>query len=282
MIVSIILSILKIIGITLLCLLGLILLLVVVVLFVPIRYKVMADADLNDEKKDYNLNVKISWLLYLVRGRYSYPSEDGFVLKVGPFTVVGGKEKEPKQKEKTENKTVLEETSDESVSIFDDMIEEELEKDLQQKTLKEKIIYTWNKICDKIKEMWLKIKGIFKNIKNYVDIIQSDEFKNAFALCKDSIVRLFRMIKPRKVRIKGMVGMNSPEQTGYICGVVGILSTFYKKQIKVTPDFERFVIEGNGLIKGRIYLIVVVVIAVKVFFDKNIRKLLKMFRREES
>ncbi len=309
MIVSIILSILKIIGITLLCILGLILLLVMIVLFVPIRYKVTADADMNDETKDYNLSVKVSWLLFLVRGKYNFPSEDGFVLKVGPFTVVGGKKKEQKQKKKDKNKATLEENSDENIEsdskepstsesmendaidsdsvakdvhILDDMLEDELEKDSQRKTLKEKIIYTWNKICDKIKEIWVKIKGIFKNIKKYVDIIQSDEFKNAFSLCKDAIVRLFRMIKPRKVRINGTVGMNSPDQTGYICGAVGILSTFYEKQIKVTPDFECFIIEGNVLIKGRIYLIVIVAIAIKVFFDKNIRKLLKMFRREES
>lgn len=310
MIVSIILSILKLIGITLLCLLGLVLLLILVVLFVPIRYKVTADADINDENKDYNIKVKISWLLWFVRGKYNFPSEEGFVLKVGPFTIVGGDKKEAKPKKKTKTQDVLEEektttdteaesesiensdnksledetlgeeTKAEDVHVLEDLLEEEIEA--QPKTLKEKIIYTWNKICDRIKEIWLKIKGIFKNIKKYINILQSDEFKNAFSLCKDSIVRIFRMIKPRKVRIKGTVGMNSPEQTGYICGAVGVLSTFYKKQIKVTPDFERFIIEGNALIKGRIYLIVIVVIVVKVFFDKNIRKLLKMFRREEA
>lgn len=308
MIVSIILSILKIIGITLLCLLGLVLLLILVVLFVPIRYKVTADADINDENKDYNIKVKISWLLWFVRGKYNFPSEEGFVLKVGPFTVVGGEKKEVKPKKKTktqdiledektaadtetesvensdnkslEDETLSEEVKAEDVHVLEELLEDEMET--QPKTFKEKILYTWNKICDKIKEIWLKIKDIFKNIKKYINILQSDEFKNAFSLCKDSIVRIFRMIKPRKVRIKGTVGMSSPDQTGYICGAVGILSTFYKKQIKVTPDFERFIIEGNALIKGRIYLIVIVVIAVKVFFDKNIRKLLKMFRREEA
>ena len=98
MVVSIILSILKIIGIILLCILGLLLLAVLLVLFVPIRYKVTADSNINDIDKEYHVTAKVSWFLCLVRGKYEYPSEEGFVLKVGPFTVYDGKEKQEKEK----------------------------------------------------------------------------------------------------------------------------------------------------------------------------------------
>lgn len=323
MVVSIILGILKIIGITLLCILGLILLGVLVVLFVPIRYIVTADGNVNENKKEYHMKASVSWLLWLVRGKYEYPSEDGFILKVGPFTVYGGKEKTEREKklkskkkvskeklsakegvdnsdnpEISENTVVIEDASStndventnvdmqkekaEDARTLEEMLDEENEKKANRKTLKEKILYTRQKICDKINKIWLKIKNILANIKKYVVILQSDEFRSSFALCKDSASRLFCMIKPRKVKIRGTAGFNSPEQTGYMCAVVGVISPFFKNQIQVSPDFEKFIIDGNAMIKGRIYLFVILMIAVKVFFDKNIRKVIEMFRREES
>ena len=304
MIVPIILCILKIIGIVLLCILGQILLLLLVVLFVPIRYKVIAESDISDINKDYHLTAKISWLLWLVHGKYEYPSDDGFVLKVGPFTVYGGKEKPEKKKKVKMKKQTKEENVTgeiaktevdnyfEDEEVFNEEYEERSSKakltdnESQEKTgrksLKEKILYTWKKICDKIIEIRVKIKSVFANIKKYLNIIQSNEFKEAFALCKNSLVRLFRMIKPRKVKVNGTIGMKSPDQTGYVCGAIGLISTFFKNQIHVLPDFENFIIKGNVLMKGRIYLFVVLIIAIKAFFDKNIREVIEMFRKEET
>ncbi len=300
MIVSIILGILKVIGIILLCILGLLLLTVFVVLFVPIRYKVLADSNINDTDKEYHVTAKVSWLLHLVRGKYEYPSEEGFVLKVGPFTVYGKKEKpEPRKKKKTSQKNTKEyseskeqeetkseamqsaETNPETTGILEEALDTEEKEKSKRKTLKEKILYTRQKIYDKINRIRAKIKYILANVKKYVNIIQSNEFKAAFALCKDSLIRLFKMIKPRKVKVDGTVGMKSPDQTGYVCAAIGVISPFFKKQIHVVPDFENFIIRGNVLIKGRIYLFVVLVVAIKAFFDKNIRKVIEMFRKEE-
>ena len=295
MMISIILSILKIIGIILLCILGLILTAILVVLFVPIRYKIVADSDINDVNKDYHVTAKFSWLLCLVRGRFNYPSEDGLIVKVGPFTVYGAekKEKPPKKKKKKVKET--EQSVKKDASTSDVTKEKIVEKDIEdnstekediyigsvkRKSFKEKIIYTWQKICDKINKVFTKIKYIIANIKKYTGIIQTGEFKEAFELCKGSLARLFRMIKPRKLKVSGKVGMTSPDQTGYVCAVIGVIAPFFKKQIHVIPDFENFIINGNVLIKGRIYIFVILIIGIKVFFDKNIRKVIDMFKQE--
>lgn len=293
--ISIILSILKIIGIILLCILGLILTAIIVVLFVPVRYKIIADSDINEVNKDYHVTAKFSWLLCLVRGRYNYPSEDGLIVKVGPFTVYGAekKEKPPKKKKKKDKETEMsvKEEASTSDSSKEEIIEKEIEDNstekediyigsVRRKTLKEKIIYTWQKFCDKINKIYIKIKYILANIKKYTGIIQTGEFKEAFELCKVSLARLFCMIKPRKLKVSGKVGMKSPDQTGYVCAIIGIISPFFKKQICVIPDFDNFIIKGNVLIKGRIYIFVLLIVGIKVFFDKNIRKVIEMFKQE--
>ncbi len=300
MAISIILTILKILGIILLSILGLLILIVLLVLFVPINYKLLADADMDTEKKEYHFMFTIFWPLFWVKGKYKFPSEDGFVLKIGPFKVIGGQKKEKKKSTKEKKRKIkevefsqsndqIEENTEETIrqdKIGEkqkdvDLLEDLLEEDTQS-GFKAKIIYTWSKICDKINKIREKIKDIYKNVKKYLAILESDEFKDAFMMCKSSLVRIFKMLKPRKVKIEGCVGLNDPQQTGYICGIVGILSVFYKKHIQITPDFEQFIIRGKAKVKGRVYLIVLVSVAIKAFFDKNIRKVLEMFRKEES
>lgn len=300
MVVSIILGILKVIGIILLCILGLLLLFFLSVLFVPFRYKIYAGGNVDDADKSCHVMAKISWLIFTICAKYAYPSEDGPIIKLGPFTLYGGKEKpkkekkvkkkkrkkeddlpdETKQDEDLNSEEALDEAMDDSTDDAGDETENDTSEQKERKTLKEKILYTRQKIYDRINGIIKKIKYILANIHKYMDIIKSEEFKNIFQLCKKSIFRMIRMVKPRKLRIKGNIGLSSPDQTGYVCAAVGVISPYYKKQIQITPDFEKFIINGNILIKGRAYGIVFMIIGIKFLVNKNLRKLIKMIRKE--
>ena len=88
---TVVLTILKIIGIILLIILGMILL----VLFVPIRYSVDAEIpqkDLSDGIDEHfsdgiMCNVRITWLLHLIRACVKYPAAKSFSVKILFFTV---------------------------------------------------------------------------------------------------------------------------------------------------------------------------------------------------
>lgn len=308
MIVSIILNILKIIGFILLGILGLVLALLLVVLFVPVRYKVCAICDMDETKKEYRIKVKMSWLLGLLRMKYDYPDENGFVLKAGPFSIFGNKkrkqvltkkcrEKKIKpEKENTvqkvkeefsENKT---ETKNENVLKNENVSEnekspetiEKIENKKKRKSLKEKIILTRDRFCDKIKKILIRIRDIIKNIKKYHAILKSTQFQESFALCKHSLKRFLKMIKPAKVKMDLKAGFSDPEKTGYLCAAVGVVSPFLGKgHMHVEPDFEQFIINGKAMVKGKVYVFIILIIGLKLYFDKNIRKVADMFQKEE-
>jgi len=88
---TVVLTILKIIGIILLIILGMILL----VLFVPIRYSVDAEIpqkDLSDGIDEHfqdgiMCNVRITWLLHLIRACVKYPAAKSFSVKILFFTI---------------------------------------------------------------------------------------------------------------------------------------------------------------------------------------------------
>lgn len=87
----IILLILKIIGIILLVLLALVILAILAILFVPVRYRVKVAYD-----GKLTANVRVTWLLHLLRCHVSYDDKLLVRVKIAMFTVYGEKKRRRK------------------------------------------------------------------------------------------------------------------------------------------------------------------------------------------
>jgi hypothetical protein len=81
--------------------------------------------------------------------------------------------------------------------------------------------------------------------------------------------------------VKGEVrlGTGDPCTTGYLLGAISIGYGFYGESIKVIPDFENEVYEGQVFAKGRIRTITLLIICIKLIIDSNFRTLLKKFNK---
>lgn len=137
------------------------------------------------------------------------------------------------------------------------------------------IIYTIKKICVKIKEM-------LENAEYYLDIIKGDEFKRAFSLCKGELGAIFSYIKPRKLQADLIIGLDDPAATGQVLSYYGILYSLIGNNVNITGDFEKKRIEGSVFIKGKIKLFTFLKAVIRIYFNKDIRKLLKLFKKEEA
>lgn len=90
---SIFLLILKIIGITLLSVLGIILLLLLLILFCPVKYRIKADYHDNN----FRANIKASWL-HIVQVLFVYDEEADFKIKLFFWNLIGSDKKEKEKK----------------------------------------------------------------------------------------------------------------------------------------------------------------------------------------
>ena len=104
---AVFLSVLKIIGIILLIILAVLILLILLLLFVPVRYKALGYADIDD--KDINADAYLTWLLYIVSVRLHFKKKGDETDKYLTLRVFGIKIKDflaPKEnKEKKEKKS---------------------------------------------------------------------------------------------------------------------------------------------------------------------------------
>ena len=144
---------------------------------------------------------------------------------------------------------------------------------LKIKSLIENIQYTIQKFCD-------KIKSVSDTIEYYRKVIEGEAFRRSFALCKNELLRIGKALKPQKFQVQLLIGMDDPAATGEILAVWGMLYPVIGGYVDVAGDFERKRLEGHLLLKGKIRFFTFLRVAVKIYFNKDIRKLYKLLKKE--
>lgn len=89
-----------------------------------------------------------------------------------------------------------------------------------------------------------------------------------------------KSIRPRKLVANLHIGTGSPDTTGYLVAVYGMLLPVLGNHITMEADFENAVWEGDVFAKGRITIFTIVLQACRVYFDKQLRIFIKEIKRE--
>lgn len=305
--ISILLTILKILGLFLLAMLGVLLLLIVLVLFVPVRYRITLHRK-ESEEAPVKAKLSVTWLLHVVSAVFFYPEEAYIKIKLLFITVFRSdqppKEKEKKQKEKIQKEKIQKEEAQKektqkkrqeperqpmaektSASLPEEKKEADRRKEKDEPGKKDffrkllsilkNIKYTIIKICD-------KIKHIVNNIRYYIDILKSDTFRMAWSVCSPQVFGLLKSILPKKFVGNIKMGTGDPASTGQVMAAYGILYPLLGNHIEIIPDFEQQIVEGDLLVKGKITLFRLVKTAWIVYFNKDLRHLIKLLKREAA
>ena len=299
---TILFKILSILGILLLILLGIALVVILLVLFFPVCYKVSGKKN----AEEMQFAAKIKWLFGLVRVSYSYPVPGKLLTKVLFFTVYDSSEKkkssapgedthaaperditeearetsrtsEPSDASETSGQTLLSHDSD--IAKTDPATDTEASADAkisaeentpgpQQETSTfgkiagffEKIRYTIRKICD-------KIKYILKNISFYPDT------KGLLQHAGKRIGHILKRLRPRKLKMNARIGTGSPDTTGYLYGIYGMILPKLGKGVCITPDFEEAILEGDLKASGHFTVACVLFHSARLLLDKRLQQL---------
>ena len=166
------------------------------------------------------------------------------------------------------------------------------EADFQEETskwelLREKIRWCIQKLWELLKNIrytiqliYDKIRNIIHDIRYYYKILRSDLFHRTWEKCSKEALHLLKSIAPRKVKGYLHIGMEDPATTGQILGYYGMLYPLIGGHIDVIPDFDQVILEGTLTIRGHITLFQAVRTACILYFNKDLRKLIKLLKRE--
>lgn len=146
---------------------------------------------------------------------------------------------------------------------------------------------------EKIKQIIEKVKCTFRNICDTIKNIKSEydfykglwdrpEGKAAVKNVLRQVWYLLKKVKPSKIQGDVILGTGDPASTGQIIGAVAALYGFFPEDLHITPDFEEKRYEGDLHVKGKLRLIHIVIIAVRLIADRNFRYVVKKILAKEG
>ena len=296
---TVLLSILKILGIILLCILGLLVLLIMLLLFAPVSYRIRGET----RQGQTTLKVHGAWCLMALR--FSFLMEQGkqlAVLKI--FGIKAWKyPSDEKSKQKVEKKKVKKKPKKKSgekshkepekdleqnppAVVQEEQTEKQHEQKRQKKTYKKKFVSVCGKISktirsivEKIKAIPQKLKNIGSKIKKVNQWIQDEQNRSAVRFALGKVIGLLKKYGPKHMQADVTYGMEDPAATGQVLAVLSVLPFLYYDKVSIMPDFEaeRFYIEGSWDIKGRIQVIHLLKAAIQIWRNPDVKHFIKQF-----
>ncbi|MEY8376405.1 DUF2953 domain-containing protein [Lachnospiraceae bacterium 56-18] len=154
----------------------------------------------------------------------------------------------------------------------------------------------WQKITDLCQSIWQKITGLYRKIADIpakvkdsienisekieslkgkkdkiVDFLTDEIHKKAFVKAKDELWRLLRKLRPKRVAARVRYGFEDPSLTGRILAGISVMYPFLGDDVRVYPDFERKVLDGNLEVAGKIKVSYFVWLLWKLVWCKDVR-----------
>lgn len=315
----ILLSTLKIIGILLLILIGLLLFLLLSGLFVPVRYRIRGEKD----KEDWNARASLSWLFHALYISIGYdgkkPSYECYLFGIPLLRLKrwmdqhrSGKERKPRVKKNDKSPYHLSDgnspesieskidTQSKALDSIDAVDEKKLEsQESQEESMddsnpqkepeNEKKEGIFRRIINKIKAL-LRLPGkicftIRKNygkLKEWKALLKSEDVKWLKKMGISRTKAVIAHVKPRRIRGDIKFGFDNPANTGEVLGVLGIIYPILPRKLTIIPNFTEAILEGWLEARGRIYGVFFLIQTLQILFDGKTIPIIRKYMRKEA
>lgn len=293
--------ILKFILILLGIVLGLLLLTILLILFCPVRYRASGTKEQDDWKKIRGEG-QVSWLFHGVVLKAVWAEgnlQTSFRLFGIPVDKILNRRKKVKDyagSEEIPEKPVNAEAEKMISSPVDSQLQNAPEKPQQEtdSDKKEKKISPVRKLLSGIqskrKRIWDRIHHIRATLGRvgtqitwWRDFLEHPKVQAGISLVWTHAKFLIRHVLPTRMDGEITFSTEDPSITGAILAVLGMTIPFHKNCVGVRPLFsgENYC-QGNVRIKGRIYGIVFVRAAVSIYFNKNIKYVIRRWKTRRA
>ncbi|MFI3237479.1 MAG: hypothetical protein R3Y47_05540 [Lachnospiraceae bacterium] len=255
-------TILQILAWILLSVVILVLGLITLLLFVPIRYRSSGEK----QESVMTLYAIATFANPLVRAKILYESElivEVRVLGIKIYSYTKKEDEEDLSDNASEydstiatssvQKTVKQQGIEKEINIQEESIENRTQGEIEQEIVEQK------------KED--KIKSIIEKIKYFHDLLQ-EENETIRSFLKDCIYTL-KKIAPYKCKMNISYGTGEADTTGYLYGFYNMMLPFLSKDVVLEPIWLEKTLEGEYTLKGRIRLVHIVILAVKLMIKKE-------------
>ncbi len=305
---SVILTIIKIIVLLLLLLIALLLVLLLLVLFVPLRYRGSGRYLDTAEGK-----LELSWLLRMLRVQLEYQEglkgklcllgltlwhteskqenttpEESEASSVNAETALteGESDREAESSAHEITDSIPEKTAEgeeklkfpQAESLHSDYIQSEKKEKRRKKRKKEG---ERTALKTRLSQLAAKKDAIFNKADAYRKLLLDPHTGRLLALLKKKGMRLLKEFLPRHLEGDLRFGFEDPFVTGQCCSAAALLYPLYQDNLCITALFDRKELSGALRFRGRVRLIVPLLAALQLWFNRDFKFIYHWFKRKE-
>jgi hypothetical protein len=141
-----------------------------------------------------------------------------------------------------------------------------------------KIIEFFVKIKNSLKKVYFIITGFLEKWSKVRAFLKNEINKKGIKYTFHSMKKVFKHIRPQKLKIDAEFGTGDPCSTGQLLGGLAIFYGYYGEDSHIVPNFETAILEGTIYCKGRIRLFTLLIICIKLIFNREFRKMIENFK----
>lgn len=253
---TVLLAILKVIGIILLVLFGLLVFVCAAVLFLPVRYSVSFIAD-----GSVSLGFTASWCLRIVKLQKEMSEQDV------QLSLFGWKVRKKKERKRATKKETKKEDTGRGRPVGEQAQpgnpgdsggrRGKREESEQQNTDK------------KVKKSFS-----FEGISSIISFIRDEDNKRGIQKIKKELLFLFRYVKPSYISGHVVFGTGDPCTTGWVLGMLSLIPAAYTDGVRIVPDFYEKELDAEIHAKGKVHLFYFLRMLIKGYMDADIKALI--------
>lgn len=142
--------------------------------------------------------------------------------------------------------------------------------------LKKRLKALWNQALQLIRLLRFE-KDALDNLLIY---LKREENKASVSKLKCQTGKVLREVMPRGGTGYLKLGFDDPSATGKAMEAAALLYPYYAGKVEVIPVFGESALEADLQLKGRVHIGVLLFIALRLYLDKNLRRMYRHLRRE--
>ena len=116
----------------------------------------------------------------------------------------------------------------------------------------------------------------------YTRFLEDERNQKAYRKLKAETIKVLKHIKPRRIKGRVHFGLEDPADTGQALAYLAMVYPVLPRKLYIVPDFEDNVFEGNLLIKGYFTIFRLLVSFVRIYFDKDFKRLTRIYKRHRN
>ena len=151
------------------------------------------------------------------------------------------------------------------------------------KRIRDRIRNIFQSIRTKLRNICRTFRKIKKEVSWWKTFIEHPRVTAARKLVWKRGKFLFKHVFPTKIEGQVTFSFEDPALTGATLAVLGMTIPFHKNCVQINPRFEgENYLQGNIRAKGRIYGFVFARAAVSIYFNKNIKYVIKRWKTRRA